>query len=57
MFGFGHRGEEREQHPAGAGRVVGPGQGASEHLQGDAVHGEVVGQRGQLGGVPRRFIS
>ncbi len=50
-FGFGHGGEEREQHPAGAGRVVDPGQRPGEHLQGDAVRGEVIGQRGQLGGV------
>jgi hypothetical protein len=50
-FGLRHRGEEREQHPAGAGGLVDPGQRPGQHLQGDAVRGEVVGQRGQLGGV------
>lgn len=46
-----HRGEAREQHPAGAGGVVDAGERSGEHFQGDAVRGEVVGQRGELGGV------
>ena len=46
-----HRGEEREQDATGAGGVVDPGQRSGEHLQSDAVRGDVVGQRGQLGGV------
>jgi hypothetical protein len=50
-FGFGHRGEEREQDAAGSAGVVDAGQRSGEHLQGDAVGGEVVGERGQLGGV------
>jgi hypothetical protein len=49
--GLGHRGEEREQDAAGAGRVVDAGQRPGQHFQGDALRGEVVGQRGQLGGV------
>jgi hypothetical protein len=43
--------EEREQHAAGAGRVVDARQRAGEHLQGDAVRGEVFGQGGELDGV------
>ncbi len=50
-LGLGHRGEEREQDAAGAGRVVDTGQGSGEHLQPDAVRGEMVRERGQLGGV------
>lgn len=53
-FGFGHRGEEREQHPTGAGRIVDAGQGPGEHFQGYSVRGEVVGQRSQLGGIPAK---
>lgn len=45
-FRFGHRGEEREQHPARAGRVVDPGEPPGEHFLDDAVCGEVIGQRG-----------
>jgi len=41
-----------EQHPAGAGRVVHAGQRSGEHLQDQAVRGEVVGEGGELGGVP-----
>src|SRR5664280_2062453 len=50
-FGLGHRGEEREQDATGTGGVIDPGQRSGEHLQSDAVRGDVVGQRSQLGGV------
>ena len=40
-----------EQDPAGAGGVVDAGQRAGEHLQDQAVGGEVVGEGGELGGV------
>jgi hypothetical protein len=50
-FGFGHRGKEREQHPARPGRIVDAGQRAGEHLQYQAVRGQVVGQCGEVGGV------
>jgi hypothetical protein len=55
-FGLGHRGEEREQHAAGAGGIIDPGQRPGEHLQGDAVGSEVVGQRGQFGGVAAQAL-
>jgi len=54
--GPGHRGEEREPQPAGTWRVVHPGQRPGEHLQDQAVRGEVAGQGGQLGGVPAQAL-
>ena len=50
-LGLGHRGEEREQQLAGPGAVVDAGQRPGEHLQDEAVGGEVVGERGEFGGV------
>lgn len=49
-FGLGHRGEEREQHPARSVRVV-DARWPGEHFQDQAVGGEVVGQGGEFGGV------
>lgn len=46
-FGLGHRGEEREQHPARPGRVIDPGQRTGEHLQHQPVRGHMVGPRGE----------
>lgn len=50
-FGLGHGGEEGEQQAAGPGGVVDPGEWSGEHLQDEAVGGEVVGERGEFGGV------
>lgn len=50
-FGLGERGEEREQDPAGPGRVVDGRQRSGEHLQDQAVCDEVVGEGGEFGGV------
>lgn len=50
-LGLGHRGEEREQQLTRPGGVVDAGQGSGEHLQDEAVDGEVVGERGEFGGV------
>lgn len=36
-LGLGHGGEEREQHPAGPGRIIDPGERPGEHLQDQAV--------------------
>jgi hypothetical protein len=55
-FGLGHRSEECEQDSSGAAGVVDAGQGAGEHLEDQAVGGEVVGQGGELGSVtPETF--
>ena len=45
------RREEREQQFPRPRRVVDAGQGPGEHLQDQAVGGEVVRQGGELGGV------
>lgn len=50
-LGLCHRGEEREQQLAGLGGVVDPGKGSGEHLQDEAVSAEVIGERGEFGGV------
>jgi hypothetical protein len=57
-FGLRYLGEEPEEQAAGAAGVVHARQGSGEHLQDRAVGGEVVGERGEFGGVaPGRFIS
>lgn len=50
-LGLRHRGEEREQQLPRTGGVVNAGQWPGEHLQGEAVGGEVVSERGEFGGV------
>ena len=50
-LGLGHGGEEPEEHPPGTAGLVDAGQRAGQHLQDQAVGGEVVGERGELGGV------
>jgi hypothetical protein len=50
-LGLRHRREEREQQLPGPSGVVDAGQGSGEHLQDQAVGGEVVGERGEFGGV------
>jgi hypothetical protein len=50
-LGLRHRGEEREQQLPRARGVVHAGQGAGEHLQHQAVRGEVIGERGEFSGV------
>ena len=55
-LGLRHRGEEREQQLSRPGGVVDAGQGSGQHLQHQAVGGEVVGERGQFSSVPAEVL-